>query len=313
MLGPIHDMMTCSFDKLPIEMPLNPFYTMLGYHGFDNYLKCCQRHKVRTMTASLSCYNPFYTNCPKYGNPDKTNQCYDALQRLRINQTSAVKMLNDTKSSPIEKSVAKFYKCMSQIYNKIKPCMSELTTSCKAAKLRAAKEVWTDMRLVLSLLRRGTGFKVVHLIRDPRGMLVSRERYDKGHMINKQHVLETCTRLSTDVATYKQLAAEFPGDSIQIRYEDLVQWPKKVATQVYTMVGLDESTLQQYLNKWMRKISGPPKKGLSSFFSTSRKNMSAEAYDWMKLMPLEHRLLIESIPMCANIIKALKYPAILRV
>jgi hypothetical protein len=149
-------------------------------------------------------------------------------------------MLNDTKSSPIEKAVGKFYSCMSQIYYKIKPCLSELTTSCKTAKLRAAKEVWTDMRLVLALLRRGTGFKVVHLIRDPRGMLVSRERYDKGIIFNKHYVSDTCTRLSRDLVTYKQLAAEFPRDSIQIRYEDLVQWPEKVATQVYTMVGLDD-------------------------------------------------------------------------
>jgi hypothetical protein len=303
LLHPLQDVLNCSFYNLPIEMMLNPMYEMMGYTRFSSYLKCIKKWGVKTLREANKCYNVLYKVCeknPRIITSGKVYVCYNALEHLR----------KGGKASAVPAVFARFYTCISNLYQKVQPCLARLQQACNSAKLIAAKEVWTDLRLVRSLLRRNKSYKVIHLIRDPRGMLLSRERADKG-MINSDHVLETCTRLATDIDTYQQMAAEFPNDVIQIRYEDMVQQPEVIAMHVYDFVGLRANISKAYLNAWLGRISVTTKQRVSGFFNTVRKNMSAEAYDWIRLMQAPHRKFIESIPICTQIIQQLNYPSLI--
>ena len=77
--------------------------------------------------------------------------------------------------------------CMQIVREKAKPCEQMLGEFCKKADFRATKTVRATMDVVETLLERNPNLRVIHLIRDPRAVMVSRsEFYDTGRSMYAQ-------------------------------------------------------------------------------------------------------------------------------
>jgi hypothetical protein len=174
-----------------------------------------------------------------------------------------------------------------------------------------------DLRLVLLLLRRDPDLKVIHLVRDPRGILLSRKNLHllyNGSQSNQTDKFKLraaqakrlCLDMGHNLAAYDTMRREFPGATIQIRYEDLVQQLENVTRSLYTHIGLTSDVAEQYYSAWQRQKSSST--NLTRLLNTYRLKPEAEAYDWLNLLTEQDRRTIEREPVCAKIIQDLGYP-----
>lgn len=159
------------------------------------------------------------------------------------------------------------------------------------------KEVRLDFRLVAPLLRMDPELRVIHLVRDPRGIMSSA-------WTNKINAV--CERMIRDIRAFDIILAKYPGCCIRIKYEDLASKPEVVAARVYKHTGLHYDS---YYSSWMAKINNPTNN--TSSMGTYRVNMTAEAYDWkVKLHPSHIAFITKQYPACAEVVRLLDYDQI---
>lgn len=174
-----------------------------------------------------------------------------------------------------------------------------------------------DLRLVLLLLSRDPDLKVIHLVRDPRGILLSRKNLDlllNGSQSDKTdksklraaQAKQLCLDMGQNLAAFDTIRRKFPGAALQIRYEDLVQQLENVSRSLYRHTGLTSDVAEQYYSAWQRQKSSST--NVTRLLNTYRIKPEAEAYDWINLLNEQDRRTIEREPLCAKIIQDLGYP-----
>ena len=295
-------MFQCSFSTLPKEFLFNPFYWERNYEGLTSYLNCAKSRNV-TMTTVLGCYKLLENECPLPLNVN-SKPCYQSLHDAR--QRKAVNILK--KSQQLENSFDRYITCMTHMYHQITPCISRMEDACKSAATRAVKAIRLNLSFVRQLLAINPTIKIVHLVRDPRGMLLSSKKIP-NRALTVTLSTSVCQRLLANIESFQWVDENFPGSSLQIRYEDLAVDLQKVASAVYNHVGIHSKLKSDYLSSWLNKITSSVNN--VGAFRTFRSNSTAEAYDWMTQLNVSDRKLIESVPECTTSINKLNYPKIL--
>ena len=308
---PLQDMFRCSFKTLSREILLNPFYWNNGYYGLQNYIQCAQNNSV-TEDVIYQCLSFIEEPCPlnlKFGtnNNARIHQCYKALKTSRHLAKEKRKKLMKNKVGDFD-TVSLYNECISSLYKRIMPCMFLLQLSCLQSRLVAVKTIRLEMQFAHELLSREPGLKVVHLTRDPRGMMLSRSDAF-NNSVTKKNAEVACTMLKRNLKSLHAISEKFPKATIQIRYEDLVENPVTISQQIYSHVGLPKEVAKDYFISWLNRISNPVRN--TGTYRTYRQNSTAEAYDWLNKLSFTNRRIIESLPVCAEIIRELKYPNVL--
>ncbi|CAL1538410.1 unnamed protein product [Lymnaea stagnalis] len=80
--------------------------------------------------------------------------------------------------------------------------------------------------------------KVLHLIRDPRGVINSRKLFGIRYSFDPAYIQSVCLRVLEDINTSLTLSKMFPGRILTVRYEDIVSEPITATQQMYELVGL---------------------------------------------------------------------------
>ncbi|XP_070376948.1 carbohydrate sulfotransferase 5-like isoform X1 [Dermacentor albipictus] len=119
-----------------------------------------------------------------------------------------------------------------------------LNAVCKTAPTQVMKVVRIDMDTVRRFLLDGRTpiageFSVVHLVRDPRAIWLSRQKrgWCRGRAdCSSARVL--CDEIERDLDVFENLRREFPGPTIQVRYEDLAMDPLNVTVNLYDKLGM---------------------------------------------------------------------------
>ncbi|ELT89955.1 hypothetical protein CAPTEDRAFT_198370 [Capitella teleta] len=160
---------------------------------------------------------------------------------------------------------------------KIKYCLPLLENACRKAKVIAIKTIRYAMEFV-PLLGNHTD-KVIHLSRDPRGIMNS--RYN-GMLkpTEAENARFVCNHMSADLRERKsqnRLDFFFP-----LKYEDLAAKPLSVAKRIYRFIGMDSSA--KTLNRIWEMTHGGKDGGKSD---TKRKNSTATALAWRSKMDNE--------------------------
>ena len=163
--------------------------------------------------------------------------------------------------------------------------------------LNALKDFATDPLL---------NVKILHLVRDPRGVMNSRMKmrernYDlmrrKGS--HADEVLDMCEHLDRNLAFNKESLNWLNSRYKLIRYEDLARNPIQTARDIYEFV---EVNLPSTVKDWLRTHTNHTS-GLSAFSHT--RNSTKTAFNWRKRLSFSKVMEIQET--CEDAMKSLGY------
>ncbi|XP_005103643.1 carbohydrate sulfotransferase 6 [Aplysia californica] len=162
-------------------------------------------------------------------------------------------------------------------------CARDIGDSCRKHPTVVAKILRLKMWEVEELLSNDPDLKVIHLVRDPRGVAVS--RWDAHYFF---YYISFCIRLNTDAKDSARMQSIFPGRILTIRYEDLAESPIPVARKLYEFAGIPWS---DDVEARTREITGPTNESFrEQKFGTKRKNSSTTATKWRSKIDLPFAL-----------------------
>jgi Sulfotransferase domain len=122
--------------------------------------------------------------------------------------------------------------------------------------------------------------KVIHLVRDPRAVALSRRDYypsarglfaedasddPSALMIREASVL--CRRVANDVRVGRQLQRLFPGRLLTLTYEQLAEDPVRWANEVYRFIGKNEAP-RAALKRFEQQSDGESKEKSARFLAS---------------------------------------------
>ena len=287
---PLYHLFQCNIQLIPSAILLNDFLRKKSPNlPLQPFLRC--------IADNIPYCRPIYldhqcnTDIFQEKDPQLLHDCYLSL----FGELDLVKpkMWNQTTWETIVKpSIIHFRHCTANRLPIVKQCAEILRKACLQASLRSVKEIRLDFRLVAPLLRLDPEIKVVHLVRDPRGLLAS--------CWSPKVVSFLCSRMLKDLNALQHIQKQFPGCCLQIRYEDLTTNPAYTARKVFEHVGVD---FEKYYKNWLLKINNSDE-GSEGIY---RSNMTAEGYDWRHKVPKESQQKILNITDCAAVIDLLNY------
>jgi len=148
--------------------------------------------------------------------------------------------------------------CMQRIRTAINDnCVHLFVDVCRRSRLRAVKVVRASMRSMERMLHDVPNVRVIHLVRDPRGVALSRvnlhesvrsawtnsaSRNDRHEMIVREAMVY-CQTVVEDVRKRKILEQQYPGQIMTVVYDDVVRDPRRSVREIYEFLDLrvDES------------------------------------------------------------------------
>lgn len=162
--------------------------------------------------------------------------------------------------------------------------------------------------------------RIVHLVRDPRAVLRSREESSKSFTSDSALVLEQRNVSVTDVqylvmqeicrshVRIKQRALQTPPPFLEgryklVRYEDLARNPLEEINSIYEFVGLQMTTA---LQDWIYQVTHGKGKGTKKdAFKTTSRNAVDVSQAWRSMLP--HNKVRRVQDMCRGAMSVLGY------
>lgn len=178
----------------------------------------------------------------------------------------------------------------------INSCLSIAISICKRAKIRAVKTIRFGAYMINKLLELDPEIKIIHSVRDPRGMLLS--AIEIGHVQHEPEAIRQwmdiwCYRMHVDNEAISKLNASH--HILQLRYEDLVTRFNQSLHRIYSYINRD---LPPTVVRWfVRNTRAPEDNGP---MGTSRTNATETAYKWRRYLPMHIKGIVKEI--CSNVL-----------
>lgn len=145
--------------------------------------------------------------------------------------------------------------------------------------------------------------KVLHLVRDPRGMLSSRNSMSwcrKSKMcLQAKHL---CHEIEEDLDAFEQLRQTLPNRTVRLRYEDMAARPLNESMALFKALGLEFS--DAVVDFLRTHTTTDDAKVLRNPYSTVRRS-SVAAFMWTKRLNWDRVKEIQAV--CAGVLKRLGY------
>ena len=128
--------------------------------------------------------------------------------------------------------------------NKTTNCISKLIPWCREAKHRVTKVLRLSLDNTEMLLRENPRLKVIHLLRDPRGVLNSQIHTgwfpftEKSQEAVRNNAIGLCSRMLHDIESGKRLIQLYPNRVKIIHYEDFND-TVELAEFLYSFFGME--------------------------------------------------------------------------
>ena len=217
------------------------------------------------------------------------------------------KDLNNTAHTYMEGAFRRYVKCMHSdiVIRAIKHCIPLAKEHCQSSPVIAAKILRVNLWNLDTIIDGHADWKVVHQIRDPRGVLVSQRAstimtvYSEGSIISESHIL--CDKMLNDTRSFKLYNDSHPGQYLQVKYEDYADAPVPTVKHIYSHIGSDVN--ERLVNAIIDLTSA---KNDSSPMDQYRKNSSATARKWTtKITSIEKKWIDKT---CSDFYKETGYP-----
>lgn len=282
----INDLLSCKIKTLPTELFLSKFHLM--FWNFQDsatpFLKCLKANSTRTVLTE--CRKHLEHECPfRLGEEEKMNKC---MNRLWLQRQTTLASSSD--------AFGEYWQCITEAEKKIRFCADVMEQVCKAKKVRATKTVRGTMESAALALSRDPNFRIIHLIRDPRAVVLSREALDnstqsvfsKGDIIKEAALY--CRTVVRDVIIRKQLEKIYPGAFLQVIFDDLVLDPVGNVAEIYRFADM------QLHNKTIEWLEMNTKK---------KKDSRSIAEKWQKKISFWHKKYVDKV--CKDFYKIVPY------
>lgn len=148
--------------------------------------------------------------------------------------------------------------------------------------------------------------KLVHLVRDPRGILSSRRLLDWCRSSNCSDYKTLCQEMREDLDAFENLRRDFPTRMIRVRYEDVSINPENETKTLFKNLGLPYSNSVVMFLKTHTKAH---RQDVLDPYSTKR-NSSTVPFEWRK--KLEFRDIQSIQEACKDVLLRLGYKTISR-
>ena len=198
--------------------------------------------------------------------------------------------------------------CTRDIERQFRICESLLTQSCLEKKVRSFKAIRLSMDYMESMIQQEPNLKIIYLVRDPRGILASRQSISEmSHMSGGNLTKEAqalCQRMDSDFEEFQDIKKKFPDNIIMIKYEQLAVESMKTAEHIYQFTR--SISLPLPVREFLGKSLASSRDGRREDpYGTARKNGSVSVEKWKRALSGEDILHIDKV--CANVIKNLDY------
>ncbi|XP_052677607.1 carbohydrate sulfotransferase 1-like isoform X3 [Crassostrea angulata] len=180
----------------------------------------------------------------------------------------------------------KYYSCINPVkttkskVDLVKQCIPILHLKCLESKTRTLKTIRLSVSMAGKLLNWLPRLQVLHLIRDPRGIINSRleQQQTEGKNVSIASK-ELCQTMSSNLNSFKELEPCHGIRMIGVVYENLCQNPFIVVPKIFKFFHSNYSTrVKDFVKKLMR---GPVK---ACGYCTNRGNAIANAYRWISII-----------------------------
>ncbi|XP_050407523.2 carbohydrate sulfotransferase 1 [Patella vulgata] len=193
-----------------------------------------------------------------------------------------------------------FYNCTRQykgIFGVFR-CLPHLYERCLRSRITITKTIRTRMQTGVEMLQSNPNLKIIHLIRDPRGTLMSEFRFGK---FPKQELLSYATTFCKNVTEDLEIAQTYPDRVKIIRYEDLCDNPFLLSKKLYDYIGMEfTSEIKEYIHS----ITSAGKE-VNCPLCTSRADSKMASKKWRKQITIKDALTIDNV--CSNVFDKLGY------
>ena len=224
-------------------MLVHKYYWLWGKYTMKNlktFTECMSKYKATGRHINLCRQKHISKVCPLKFSPNVTNTtyCYNHLWGNNKEVDTS-----EVYSRP-GNNFLRYKQCLSRLDQRMSPCRSILEKTCSKSPTRAVKTVRATMRSLEPLLAIYPNLRVVHLFRDPRGVIKSRQknRWTQGNFAGHDLTREArvyCNTVLEDVRQRKRLEQIYPGRFMQLVYDDFILYPEQNVKNVYRFLDME--------------------------------------------------------------------------
>ncbi len=247
----LENLLTCNLKQLPAEFFLHRFWSLLAAFmpSWKPYLGCLRKAGLRYCLLVCASSSNISKVCPRrFGN--NLSRSYICKRYLWDDDAATPNTFKDYKQ------------CVDKKLETASKCVALMRHKCEENDFRATKLVRGTMGPLGTLLERRPNLRIIHLVRDPRAVTLSRlssptihgiyahQRRNKIALARVREAEVYCSTLRRDLQVRSRLEQSYPGRVVQIVYDDFVQRPVEYAQAVYQYLGLK---MPNKLTPWVAK------------------------------------------------------------
>lgn len=227
----------CNISSLPTELLVHRYLYNNFYQDDNDYTKCIKNPIIRNIVLKCNSFSPTSYCGLRFGekSENRLREC-----NMMLNNATYRKERVD-----IYPLFRKYLSCRKSLRRVVDTrCVHLFRRSCESRTLRAVKLVRSTMKSMEPLLHTLPNFRVIHLMRDPRAVMLSRLKFDSsglGHYsltrkngsIMSREAKLFCSTVLRDIRLSSELQLKYPGKIYQVIYEDVVKNLKNFTEQLY--------------------------------------------------------------------------------
>ena len=214
--------------------------------------------------------------------------------------------LNPSYDASMKQAFSRYVNCIHSpdVTSALKYCIPKIQKQCQSSSIIAAKILRVNIWNLDFILNDHPDWKVVHQIRDPRGILISQRssgimtKYSKGSIIAESNIL--CDKMLNDTRSFKLHKNTHQGQYMLVKYEDYADAPVQTAQEIYSHIGSEVNDEVILAIKELTHASHD-----SGAMDQRRKNSSETARKWTtKMTSIEKKWIDKS---CSDFYKESGY------